>query len=82
MAYNFDGARMIVAYNGREFDMRVLRRAYGGDDARWQAHMAKLVDPIEAVRRATGRRAKLSTLLALNTRSAKAGTGCDAPRWC
>ena len=28
----FDGASVIVAYNGRTFDMQVLRRAYGGDD--------------------------------------------------
>ena len=34
----FDGAQLIVAYNGRDFDMRVLKRLYDGDDERWQAH--------------------------------------------
>ena len=48
----FDSARLIVAYNGHAFDMRVLRRVYGTDDARWHAHLAKLVDPAEVVRRA------------------------------
>ena len=43
--------------------------------------MSKLVDPMETVRRATGRRAQLSTILKLNTRTSKCGLGCDAPRW-
>ena len=77
-----DGAAMIVAYNGREFDMRVLSRYYhDGEDDRRQAHLAKLVDPAEAVQRAAGRRAKLSTVLRLNTKAQKGGEGCDAPRW-
>ena len=78
----FDGAAMIVAYNGRDFDMRVLSGCYRADEeARRQAHMAKLVDPAEAIRRATGRRAKLSTVLRMNTRAEKGGDGCDAPRF-
>ena len=78
----FDDARLIVAYNGRDFDMRVLHGMYDAEEGtRRQAHLAKLVDPAEIVRRATGRRAKLSTLLRLNTRGTKEGSGCDAPRW-
>ena len=77
----FDGAQLIVAYNGRAFDMRVLKQLYDGDDERWQAHMDKLVDPAEAVRHATGRRAKLSTVLKYDTKGEKGGSGCDAPRW-
>ena len=42
---------------------------------------AKMVDPAEAVQRAAGRRAKLSTVLRLNTKAQKGGEGCDAPRW-
>ena len=76
-----DAARVIVAYNGRGFDMRVLRSLYGGDDARWQAHMDKLMDPMDAVTRTVGRRVRLARLLQLNGAPAKAGTGCDAPRW-
>ena len=73
---------MIVAYNGRDFDMRVLSSCYRADEeARRQAHMAKLVDPAEVIRRATGRRAKLSTVLRMNTRAEKGGDGCDAPRF-
>ena len=45
----FDQARLIVAYNGREFDMRVLKGAYGNDEERWRAHVAKLVDLMETV---------------------------------
>ena len=77
----FDRAELIVAYNGRAFDMRVLRALYGGDEARRDAHLAKLHDPMDVVRQAAGRRMKLSTLLSKNTRTRKGGTGCDAPRW-
>ena len=55
----FDDARMIVAYNGREFDMRVLWRHYDGDEDRWRRHMGKLHDPMTTVTRAAGRRIKL-----------------------
>ena len=60
--------------------MRVLKQRYEGDDERWQAHMDKLVDPAEAVRHATGRRVKLSTVLKYNTKGEKGGSGCDAPK--
>ena len=62
----FDDARMIVAYNGREFDMRVLRRHYDGDEDRWRRHMGKLHDPMTTVTRAAGRRVKLDALLRMN----------------
>ena len=75
----FDRASMIVAYNGREFDMRVLARAYGNDKARRAAHMKKLHDPMVETQREAGRRVRLSTLLKLNGAGGKAGAGCDAP---
>ena len=58
MLTRFDSASMIVAYNGREFDMRVLARVYGGDGARYAAHLRKLVDPMEAIEREAGRRVR------------------------
>jgi uncharacterized protein YprB with RNaseH-like and TPR domain len=76
-----DTAKVIVAYNGRAFDMEVLKQHYGGDEERWRRHMAKLHDPMEEVRRVAGRRVRLSTVLALNKMGGKGGTGCDAPRW-
>ena len=76
----FDAADAIVAYNGRAFDMRVMERVYAGDAERARSHMAKLMDPMEVVQRACGRRVRLSHLLALNGGAQKAGAGCDAPR--
>jgi len=76
----FDAADAIVAYNGRAFDMRVLEKVYDGDDERAQSHMAKLMDPMDVVQRACGRRVRLSHQLALNGAGKKAGCGCDAPR--
>jgi hypothetical protein len=78
----FDDAKLIVAYNGRAFDMEVLKRYYGEDAAgkqRWNAHIRKLQDPFIEARRIAGRRVKLSSLLAHNGRKGKAGAGCDAP---
>ena len=77
----FDGARAIVGYNARRFDMRVLRQYYRGDTERWERHMQKLRDPMEAIQHMTGRRQKLSTILRINTHAPKGGTGSDAPRW-
>ena len=76
-----DGARIIVAYNGADFDMRVLRKYYGNDDDRWHSHLRKLHDPAQQVRRAVGRKVKLDKLLQLNGMAGKAGSGADAPRW-
>ena len=76
-----DGARIIVAYNGANFDMRVLRKYYGSDSARWYAHLQKLHDPAQQVRRTAGRNVKLDRLLQLNGIPGKAGSGADAPRW-
>ena len=76
----FDRAREIVAYNGRRFDMEVMRREYGGDMDRWRRHVAKLRDPMEAVQREHGRRLRLSTLLRMNVKQSKQGAGGDAPR--
>ena len=76
----FDTASVIVAYNGASFDMQVMRQYYGGDTARWEAHMRKLHDPMHEANRASGgRRVRLSTLLHLNGLRGKQGVGCDAP---
>ena len=77
----FDGARVIVAYNGRAFDMRVLQQYYEGDSTRWRAHCAKLHDPIDTATRTTGRRVGLAAVLKHNGMQSKSGTGADAPRW-
>ena len=77
----FDAAAVIVAYNGTRFDMQVMRQYYGGDTARWEAHMHKMHDPMHEANRASGgRRVRLSTLLHLNGLRSKQGVGCDAPR--
>ena len=76
-----DGARIVVAYNGADFDMRVMRKYYGNDDDRWHSHLRKLHDPAQQVRRAVGRKVKLDKLLQLNGMAGKAGSGADAPRW-
>ena len=76
-----DDARIVVAYNGRAFDMRVMERWYKGDEERRRAHLAKLHDPMIEAQRVIGRRVKLSTLLSLNGLGGKTGVGCDAPRW-
>ena len=75
----FDAATLLVAYNGRAFDMEVLRSHYEGDEARRQSHLRKLRDPFEIARRAAGRPVRLATLLKLNGQAGKAGAGCDAP---
>ena len=79
MLTQFDGAALIVAYNGRHFDMRVLHQYYDGDEARWEAHGRKLLDPHDAVSRAAGRRVTLDTVLKLNGMRGKLGAGADAP---
>ena len=75
----FDAATLLVAYNGRAFDMEVLRSHYEGDEARRQSHLRKLRDPFEIARRAAGRPVRLATLLKLNGQAGKMGAGCDAP---
>ena len=75
----FDRSKLIVAYNGRAFDMEVLKQYYNGDDGRWRAHEHKLRDPMEAVMRQAGRRVRMATLLKLNACGGKSGSGCDAP---
>ena len=80
MFASFDEASLIVAYNGRDFDMQVLRQYYGGDEERWAAHVRKLHDPMHEANRASGgRRVRLATLLRLNGLRGKHGEGGDAP---
>ena len=75
----FDAADAIVAYNGRDFDMRVLRNHCDAADVdRWTA---KLLDPFEAIRDATGSWVKLDELLDANCLPRKAGDGVSAVDW-
>jgi hypothetical protein len=81
----FEAADRIVAYNGRAFDMRVLRGAAahcgvtGADIDRWEK---KLRDPFEAIRDATGSWVKLGELLDVNAVPfRKSGDGISAVEW-
>ena len=74
-----DSAAYIVAYNGREFDFRVLHKYY--DDARMEAWLEKLVDPFEVIREGSVDWIKLHDLLVANGLNGKIGTGEDAVRW-
>ena len=75
----FDDADAIVAYNGRGFDLRVLRNHCADVDVdRWAA---KLVDPFEAMRSATGSWVKLDELLEANGLPRKSGDGVSAVEW-
>ena len=74
-----DGADAIVAYNGRHFDLRVLRNLY--DAARVDGWEAKLMDPFEVIRATTRSWVKLNELLEANGLPVKAGDGRSAVDW-
>lgn len=77
-----DAADVVVAYNGRAFDMEVLRASHFRDEPeRVAAWCAKLVDPFEVMRVASGSWVKLDELLAANGLPCKTGSGLDAVRW-
>ena len=74
-----DEADAVVAYNGRDFDLRVLRNSCASAAVdRWER---KLIDPFEAIRRATGSWVKLDELLEANCLPRKAGDGVSAVDW-
>ena len=82
MLQRFDDAAVLVAYNGRAFDMRVLRRYYGEGaeaDARWKAHCQKLIDPMEAVVGVAKRRVRMEAVARANGHGGKNGDGRRAP---
>ncbi len=74
-----DAAPLLVAYNGRGFDLRVMAQYY--DASRVGAWRARLVDPFELIRDATGSWVKLDELLALNGHSPKTASGVQAVEW-
>ena len=76
-----DAADAVVAYNGRDFDLRVLPNHEGCDAARVRRWTKKLVDPFEAIRSSTGSWVKLDELLDANGLPRKTGDGCDAVDW-
>jgi hypothetical protein len=76
---HLDSAVQIVAYNGREFDLRVLENYFEAD--RVESWLAKLVDPFEVIRATTGSWVKLDELLDANGLQKKGGTGVDAVQW-
>jgi hypothetical protein len=77
-----DEADAIVAYNGRGFDLRVLRRAhFVGQEERVARWAAKLIDPFEVMRATTGSWVKLDELLEANGLPSKTGSGLDAIKW-
>lgn len=74
-----EGADAIVAYNGRSFDLRVLRNHLPSEDVdRWER---KLVDPFEAIRKTTGSWVKLDELLEANGLARKSADGVMAVEW-
>jgi hypothetical protein len=74
-----DEADRLVAYNGREFDLRVLGNHFGRERA--EAWATKLADPFELIRAATGSWVSLDELLAANGLPVKTGSGVDAVAW-
>lgn len=79
LASRLDAARVLVAFNGRGFDLRVLGARVAPD--RWDAWLKKLVDPFEAIRELTGSWVKLDELLLANGLPSKGSNGADAMEW-
>ena len=78
LAHLLSEARTVVAYNGRDFDIRVLSSQLSATE---QAIVgAKLMDPMLEIEQLTGIRLKLSALLSANSLPPKAGAGASAPR--
>lgn len=79
LARALDAADAIVAYNGRWFDLRVMRNHI--DPARVDLWEAKLVDPFEAMKEYTGSWVKLDELLEANGLPRKSADGVSAVEW-
>ena len=67
-----------VAYNGRAFDLLVAKRHFASV-REYERAGAALLDPLEAIELATGRRYRLADLLRVNGLASKLGTGERAP---
>jgi len=79
LADALEGACTVVAFNGRGFDMRVLRNHFASEAVeRWTR---KLIDPFEAMREHTGSWVKLDELLEANGLAQKSGDGVSAVEW-
>jgi hypothetical protein len=77
----FDDAECIVAYNGLDFDLPLMRKHYGcrpGASDRYFSHRFKTHDPFATLRSHTELWPKLDTLLAANELQAKLGDGKQA----
>ena len=74
-----DSADVIVAYNGRGFDLRVLCNHY--EHARVKVWTSRLADPFDAIRKATKSWVKLDELLEANGLPRKIGAGIEAVKW-
>jgi RNase_H superfamily len=82
LAAALDAAERLVAYNGREFDLRVLLNYYARE--RVDGWSAKLADPFELIRAATRSWVSLDELLLANGLPGKQPPGCsgvDAVAW-
>jgi hypothetical protein len=73
------GVDVIVAYNGRMFDMRVLLNHFPPD--RVASWTRKFLDPFDVIRSTSGSWAKLDELLEANGLPRKTGEGVAAVRW-
>ena len=79
LAHHMESADVIVIYNGRWFDLKILANYYSEDQiARW-AH--KLRDPFEYARRILGEWPKLNAMLTANGIDVKTGDGVEAVAW-
>jgi hypothetical protein len=72
----FDDAEVISAYNGQEFDFKVLLKYC--NKKRWEQHVLKCHDSFARLRDATGKWFALSSLLKVNNISAKTADGIEA----
>jgi len=79
----FDEADCIVAFNGIDFDLPLLRKHYGSSKRgmkRYLDHRIKCHDPFVKIRTATDVWFKLDVLLRANGLPTKTGTGLEAIR--
>lgn len=71
-------ARLNVAFNGKGFDMLVMKKYFGNNMTAFATAARKLYDPLEHIESQFGR-FTLATLLTCNDITGKSGKGADAP---
>lgn len=77
--FDDEATDVVVAYNGRGFDFRVLKNHFPLDRVRaWEQ---KLIDPFEVIREQTGSWVKLDELLEANGLPRKSANGVAAVEW-